>query len=484
MKKLLFIIVIFLLFAPLHAINAAPDLAIADSLVKGSSSAVYYFASDGKRYVFPNDKTYKTWFKGFSSVTQVSDTELASMQIGGNITYRPGVKMIKIQSDPKVYAIGRGGELKWVKTEQAALQLYGDNWNEKIDDVSVAFFINYKIGAPIESVTDFSPGIETLAIRTINDDKSIEVGENPLKSDTTTLAPVAITIVGVTPDEILGTVSNYVTITGLKFSIGARVIIGTWESEEVTFINSSTLKALIPFGLPPAMYSIEVLNPNGTRAVLRSALNIMVPPSPEIDSLTLTQIFDKVAPSVVRILTDVGENCPCLGSGMLLDNEGYILTNYHVIEGDEEVDIMLFDKTMKKGEVLGWSELRDLALIKISHSLDFVGLADYSTVREGDTAYSLGFPGGASVTNISQGYILARGQVIEGHIYALTDAEIQHGSSGGPLVNSQGEVVGVVRGGLVIPGTDTFYGYNFAIPIDIAQSLLEDLKAGVRTLIP
>ncbi|MEA3272898.1 MAG: trypsin-like peptidase domain-containing protein [Patescibacteria group bacterium] len=484
MKKLLYISIVFLLLAPLWAVKASPDLAIADSLVKGSLPAVYYYASDGKRYVFPNDKTYKTWFKDFSSVTQISDQELASMQIGGNVTYRPGVKMIKIQSDPKVYAVEQGGMLRWVATEIAALYLYGENWNQKIDDVSDAFFTNYKLGAPIESASDFSPGVETLETRTINSDKDIEVGANPLKSDTITLAPLSITIISITPDQMLNSIENYLTITGIKFSLGARVFIGTTQSPEVSFINNSTLKAKVPAGLEQALYSVQVINPNGTTVVLRNALDIIVPPEPELDPLSLLEIFEKVAPSVVQVAVDVGDECPCLGSGVIIDTEGYILTNYHVIEGDEVVEIKLFDDSVVSGEVLGWSELRDLALIKISSSYNNVELADYSKVREGDTSYSLGYPGGGPVTNISQGVILARGQVIDGHIYALTDSEIQHGSSGGPLVDNQGDVIGIVRGGLTIPGTDSFYGYNFAIPIDIAQSLLPDLKNGVRTLNP
>lgn len=484
MRKFLFITIILLLLAPMQTVKAAPDAAIPDSLVKGSTSAVYYYASNGKRYVFPNDKTYKTWFKDFSSVTQITDAELASMQIGGNITYRPGIKMVKIQSDPKVYAVGKGGTLRWVKTENAAMQLYGENWNQKIDDVSDAFFVNYQIGAPIESASDFEPGVETLETRTINDDKGIQVGENPLKSDTTTFAPLAITIVDVMPDKILNNAESYLTITGVKFAIGARVFVGEFQSREVDYLNSSTLKVKVDAYLPPALYSVEVMNPNGTHAVLRNALEISSPPEPEENPLTLAEIFAQVSPAVARIYNDGGEGCPCIGSGALIDADGYILTNYHVIEGDEVVEVKLANNQTVNGTVLGWSELRDLALVKISSSVNFADFGDYEKVREGDYVYALGFPGGTAETNISEGVVLARGQVIEGHIYLLTDAEIGHGSSGGPLVNSRGEIVGVVRGGLTIPGTDTFYGYNFAIPIDIAQSLLDDLKAGVRTLEP
>lgn len=67
--------------------------------------AVYYLGADGKRYVFPNQKTYMTWYSNFSTVKVVSSTEMSSYPIGGNATYRPGTKMIKITTDPKVYAV-------------------------------------------------------------------------------------------------------------------------------------------------------------------------------------------------------------------------------------------------------------------------------------------------------------------------------------------------------------------------------------------
>ena len=73
-----------------------------DSLIRGETfSAVYYMGADGFRYVFPNSNTYFTWYDDFDAVKMISDSDLATIQIGGNVTYRPGSSMIKIQSDPK-----------------------------------------------------------------------------------------------------------------------------------------------------------------------------------------------------------------------------------------------------------------------------------------------------------------------------------------------------------------------------------------------
>jgi len=122
----------------------------AGSRIKGSSmSAVYYCAKDGKRYVFPNERVYFSWFDDFEGITELDDEVLAGISIGGNVTNRPGKKMIKITSDPKTYAVSRGGLLRWVQSEKIAESLYGQDWNRMIDDVDVSFFFNYTIGKPI-----------------------------------------------------------------------------------------------------------------------------------------------------------------------------------------------------------------------------------------------------------------------------------------------------------------------------------------------
>jgi hypothetical protein len=121
----------------------------AGTLIKGSLSAVYYCGADGKRYVFVNEKVFLSWYADFSTVQIIPDQTLAQIVLGGNITYRPGVKLVKIMSDPKVYAVARGGVLRWVTTEALAKQLYGANWNKMIDYIPDAFFVDYKIGSPI-----------------------------------------------------------------------------------------------------------------------------------------------------------------------------------------------------------------------------------------------------------------------------------------------------------------------------------------------
>lgn len=140
------------LFLAFTADGASPG-----ALIKATGPAVYYYSTDGKRYVFPNSATYFTWYGDFSGVVTVSDAELASIPIGGNVTYRPGVRLVKITTDPKVYAVDADGELRWVASEAVARALYGDDWNTQVDDIPDAFFTNYRLGRDIVSASDFNP---------------------------------------------------------------------------------------------------------------------------------------------------------------------------------------------------------------------------------------------------------------------------------------------------------------------------------------
>lgn len=122
------------------------------SLIRTPSvSSVYYCGADGKRYVFPNAQTYATWYEDFSSVITISLEEMGKIMLGGNVTYRPGVKLVKIQSDPRVYAVDSNGTLRLMITPAIAEKYYGTDWNKKVEDIPDAFFTNYKIGDSINN---------------------------------------------------------------------------------------------------------------------------------------------------------------------------------------------------------------------------------------------------------------------------------------------------------------------------------------------
>lgn len=135
-------------FAPLAAAAAPSAAAVSEGdLIKASLPAVYYVGANGKRYVFPNEKTYKTWYANFSGVETITDAELAAVAIGGNVTYRPGSRLAKITTDPKVYMIGSDAELHAIADENTALDLFGSTWSQKVDDIPDAFFTNYTVSS-------------------------------------------------------------------------------------------------------------------------------------------------------------------------------------------------------------------------------------------------------------------------------------------------------------------------------------------------
>lgn len=162
-------------FAPIAGRAATDGAFSAGDLVKGqSTSSVYYYASNGKRYVFPNEKTYFTWYADFSGVKTISDAHLGTIPIGGNVTYRPGVKMLKITTDPRTYVVDQGGVLRHVGSESLANTLYGLNWKNVIEDLPDPFFINYRVGTAIQTASDYTPANVKTLTTTIAQDKQFD----------------------------------------------------------------------------------------------------------------------------------------------------------------------------------------------------------------------------------------------------------------------------------------------------------------------
>lgn len=127
-----------------------PAPCVSGALIKNTTySAVYYCGANGKRYAFPHERVFFTWYDDFDDVQIISDAELAAVPLGGNVTYRPGVKMVKLESTPAVYAVYPGGELRWITAPSVAAKYYGVDWAKKVDDLSDAFFTNYSVGEPV-----------------------------------------------------------------------------------------------------------------------------------------------------------------------------------------------------------------------------------------------------------------------------------------------------------------------------------------------
>ncbi len=163
------------LFAFLPISASAATLMPGDLIKSPTTSAIYYYGANGKRFVFPTEGTYASWHKDFSAVKTIPASDLAEIALGGNVTYRPGVKLIKVITDPKVYAVAQNGTLRWIQTETIAASLYGADWNKKIDDLPDSFFTNYTVGSPLVTGAEFFPAAQTAAATDISTDKRLIV---------------------------------------------------------------------------------------------------------------------------------------------------------------------------------------------------------------------------------------------------------------------------------------------------------------------
>lgn len=114
-------------------------------------SAVYYLADDGKRYVFPNERIYFTYFENFDDIVSISCERLGGLEIGGNVPYRAGTRLLKIASMSPVYVIEPGAILRQLTDETQAEHLFGSDWKSQIDVIPDSLFSSYTIGEFVDS---------------------------------------------------------------------------------------------------------------------------------------------------------------------------------------------------------------------------------------------------------------------------------------------------------------------------------------------
>lgn len=210
-----------LLTLPQASFAATTTIFSPGDLIKGSNPTVYYFAPDGRRYVFPNEKTYFTWYTDFSKVKQIPDGQLSTIQLGRtNVTYRPGKKMVKITTDPKVYVVDQGGILRHVGSEQLAQSLYGISWKSLIDDVPDSFFANFRVGTPIQTVSDYNPQNVMTQSTTISQDKQFD--------ETSASITIGSVSNGFVPSTI--TVKKGSTVTWTNNDNMMHSVVGSWGS--------------------------------------------------------------------------------------------------------------------------------------------------------------------------------------------------------------------------------------------------------------
>ena len=223
-----------------------------------------------------------------------------------------------------------------------------------------------------------------------------------------------------------------------------------------------------------------VVNISTTQAVRRSAA---VPQVPGMEDEDVLEFFRRFIP---RQPPGQGPQGPgpgprpesrSLGSGFIISQDGYVLTNAHVVEGADEITVKLTDKREYKAKVIGADRRTDIALIKIDATgLPAVRFGDPAKLKVGEWVVAIGSPFNFENT-VTAGIVSAKGRSLpqENFVpFIQTDVAINPGNSGGPLFNLRGEVVGI--NSQIYSRTGGFMGLSFAIPADVAIDVLKQLK--------
>jgi len=168
-----------------------------------------------------------------------------------------------------------------------------------------------------------------------------------------------------------------------------------------------------------------------------------------------------------------------VGSGFIISTDGFLLTNHHVVDGADEIYVTLTDKREFKGRLIGSDRRTDVALVKIeAGDLPALQIGDVNRLRVGEWVVAIGSPFGLENT-VTAGIVSAKGRDTGDYLpFIQTDVAVNPGNSGGPLLNLQGEVVGI--NSQIYSRTGGFMGISFAIPIDEAMRVGEQLRTTGR----
>jgi serine protease Do len=194
--------------------------------------------------------------------------------------------------------------------------------------------------------------------------------------------------------------------------------------------------------------------------------------------MSIEKCVELVSEAVVKVSTPAG-----LGSGFFINKDGYLITNYHVVEKETKIEVTVFQKTaegfekksFKKVKIEALNPFVDLALLKVEDlgdtKLTAVSLGDIDKLEVGEQVFAIGNPLGLERT-VTNGVVSTKSRAFEGLVYVQTNADINPGNSGGPLFNLAGEVIGVTNMGYIFAG-----GLGFAIPVDYVKQFLDNREA-------
>jgi len=265
------------------------------------------------------------------------------------------------------------------------------------------------------------------------------------------------------------------TMTALNTSPRARIILAAL----VLILGAYWVGAR--FG-PRQPTNVEAVPRNGSTASAQRG------PLTDDESINV-RIYRQASPAVANILTKATEYdffmdpvpVEGAGSGFLIDARGYILTNFHVVEGAQSIEVVLGDQSRYPAKFIGADQRNDVALVKIDPKgkhLVALPLGDSTSLQVGQKVLAIGNPFGFQST-LTTGVVSALGRTVQTSQTTFideaiqTDAAINRGNSGGPLINSHGDVIGI--NSAIYTPSGTTAGIGFAIPINTAKNIANDL---------
>ena len=273
------------------------------------------------------------------------------------------------------------------------------------------------------------------------------------------------------------------------------VVTATPEPRQLAAATPTSVVIVVTATPEPRQLAAATPTRVATEPTVATTLNPAAERYRDLQEQLLIEIYERVGPSVVFVTSEFfyydffyGQHSGTgSGSGFIIDKQGHIVTNYHVIENANRVDVKLADGTTAIANIVGTDPINDLAVLRIDVSpdkLQAVELGDSASLKVGQLAIAIGNPLGLE-RSLSVGVVSALGRQVpqEGSEWSLydviqTDASINPGNSGGPLLDSQGRVIGVNTAIANVTGASI--GIGFAVPVDTVKRVVPELIAKGR----
>jgi serine protease Do len=256
------------------------------------------------------------------------------------------------------------------------------------------------------------------------------------------------------------------------------------EKPEVVVVDVGYTVLVVPRSSIASIAKTDLPAPVIASAVSNAIVNVSLAPQFYYSTLLtspardLSSLVKQIGEAVVQVRTPEG-----LGSGFFINADGYLITNFHVIEGETEISVEVYHQkdgqldreTYKQVKIIAINKFHDLALLKIEDKdapkFKFVTLGNSDALSVGDSVFAVGSPLGLERT-VTQGILSTKTRELEGELYLQTSTPINPGNSGGPLFNLAGEVVGVTNMKITFGE-----GLAFAIPVELVKSFLDHRDA-------